>query len=248
MLPASDSVSLVLTSVAPILLGSCFSCVTCGLLLSLVARYWTIFGRDACGVRPAVAVIAAYSIADTAVNCSWAYHWAVTDFVSPQDLTRMPWQVTAFCILCVQAVHNWSQVPRKIMQTNAPSTVFQVAIVCLHFRMGSGLGFIYLGFCSSKIYLGSFVATCNARDPHGSLSFDETVDTCRLKGLGPSHPVHVAVEQERRIDGDEVSMSTAGHGANLQRGASGAGGGSRSGGKKRLESSLYRQTRLHVDV
>lgn len=46
---------------------------------------------------------------------------------------------------------NWNQVPRKIMQTNTPSTLFQLAIVCLHFRMGSGLGFVYLGFCSSKI-------------------------------------------------------------------------------------------------
>ena len=61
--------------------------------------------------------------------------------------------------------------------------------------------------------LGTFIATCNARDPHGSLSFDETVNTCRLKGLGPSKlpPVHVAIQQERRVDGedDDVSSSTA---------------------------------------
>lgn len=61
--------------------------------------------------------------------------------------------------------------------------------------------------------LGTFIATCNARDPHGSLSFDETVNTCRLKGLGPSKlpPVHVAIQQERRVDGegDDLSSSTA---------------------------------------
>jgi hypothetical protein len=48
-------------------------------------------------------------------------------------------------------LRNWSQVPRKIMQTNAPSTLFQLAIVCLHYRVHTGLGFLYLGFCSSKI-------------------------------------------------------------------------------------------------
>lgn len=124
------------------------------------------------------------------------------------------------------------------MQTNTPSTLFQLAIVCLHYRVHTGLGFLYLGFCSSKICaspplssptflkrvdtdsrttdLGTFIATCNARDPHGSLCFDETVNTCRLKGLGPSKlpPVHVAIQQERRVDGDDddddvVSASTA---------------------------------------
>ncbi|GAA5957282.1 hypothetical protein JCM8115_006940 [Rhodotorula mucilaginosa] len=258
------------------------------MLLSLVARYWAIFSGDAWYVRAAVVLSAVYAFADTAINCTWAYRWAVSDFLRPADLMQLPWQVTSFCIclgttawavqtfylvrlfflsrrnwiICVPigllinaclalslymahycSQHtdivaafdhltlgilwymqqkcpfsgkiNWSQVPRKIMQTNAPSTLFQLAIVCLHYRVHTGLGFLYLGFCSSKIYLGTFIATCNARDPHGSLSFDETVNTCRLKGLGPSKlpPVHVAIQQERRVDGeedeDDVSSSTA---------------------------------------
>ncbi|KAG0656420.1 hypothetical protein C6P46_007140 [Rhodotorula mucilaginosa] len=285
------------------------------MLLSLVARYWAIFGGDAWYVRAAVVLSAVYAFADTAINCTWAYRWAVSDFLRPADLMQLPWQVTSFCIclgttawavqtfylvrlfflsrrnwiICVPIgllinaclalslymAHYCSQhtdivaafdhlthfvtpwmasalatgqskasnsgrnkadrafslfggnfaqtlrpcsafsVPRKIMQTNAPSTLFQLAIVCLHYRVHTGLGFLYLGFCSSKIYLGTFIATCNARDPHGSLSFDETVNTCRLKGLGPSKlpPVHVAIQQERRVDGeedeDDVSSSTA---------------------------------------
>ena len=106
------------------LLGSCLSCVTCGLLLSLVARYWAIFGADAWYVRAAVVLSAVYAFADTAINCTWAYRvstgtipyrypqlvltlasvqWAVSDFIRPIDLAQLPWQVTSFCILYIHS-------------------------------------------------------------------------------------------------------------------------------------------------
>ncbi|GAA5988560.1 hypothetical protein JCM10908_003621 [Rhodotorula pacifica] len=304
--------------VGPILLGSCFSCLTCGLLLSLAARYWAIFSRDEWYVRTAVVVGALYGLADTAVNCAWAYRWAVSDFVKPRNLALLPWQLTAFCVflgaaawavqnfylarlfflsrrnwlICVPiaiainicfalslymgyycsqntdsltafkhlshfvtpwmagalasdlATLDWSQVPRKLMQTNAPSTLYQLALVCLHARYPQSLRFNYLGFCSSKIYLGTFIATCNARDPHGSLSFDEMVDTRRLKGLGPSGlpPVHVEVEQERRVDGDDnVSGTTFEH-------RDGLGEGESNGGSKgRSKPSSYGMQQFRVD-
>lgn len=108
---------------SPQLLGSCLSCVTCGMLLSLVARYWAIFGGDAWYVRAAVVLSAVYAFADTAINCTWAYRvstetspvevlqlvltlssvqWAVSDFLRPADLMQLPWQVTSFCIWCVR--------------------------------------------------------------------------------------------------------------------------------------------------
>lgn len=97
--------------------------MTCGLLLSLVARYWAIFGGDAWYVRAAVVLSAVYAFADTAINCTWTYRvspetvptelsqrvltlesvqWAVSDFMRPLDLAQLPWQVTSFCILYVR--------------------------------------------------------------------------------------------------------------------------------------------------
>ncbi|BGP58621.1 hypothetical protein JCM8202v2_006290 [Rhodotorula sphaerocarpa] len=279
------------------LLGSCFSSLTCGLLLSWAARYWALGYRDEWYLKAAVGIGSLYALIDTALNCSWAYRWAVSFYISPAQLEILPWQLTAFCfslggtawlvqnfylvrlfflsrrnwLLCTPIAlvitgclglslymgyycsqHSdsliafqhlsyyvtgwmagslatdlftlggilyymqrnrrepflfrnidWSQIPRKIMQTNTPSTLYQLAIVILNARYPKTLRFTYLGFCSSKVYLGTFIATCTARDPHGSLSFDEMLDTRRLKGLGPGTlpPVRVAVEQERRVEG-----------------------------------------------
>ncbi|POY72814.1 hypothetical protein BMF94_4223 [Rhodotorula taiwanensis] len=312
----------VTSTVGPVLLGSCFSCLTCGVLLSLTARYWAIFSRDEWYVRLAVATGSVYALVDTALNCSWAYRWAVTDYVLPDRLAILPWQLAVYCfslgvtaflvqsfyitrlfrlsrrnyLLCGPlafviagclalsvymgyycsshkdslpafdelshfvtpwmagalaidlATFDWSQVPRKIMQTNAPSTLFQLALVILHALYPKSLRFIVIGFCSSKFYLGTFIATCNARDPHGSLSFDETLDTRRLKGLGssPLPPVHVNVERERRVDGDDLSLATfdTAHGDNSTELATVRPGVGIAGGPK---PSLYYPKQFRVD-
>lgn len=55
------------------LLGSCFSSLTCGLLLSWAARYWALGYRDEWYLKAAVGIGSLYALIDTALNCSWAY-------------------------------------------------------------------------------------------------------------------------------------------------------------------------------
>ncbi|GAA5982075.1 hypothetical protein JCM11641_004316 [Rhodosporidiobolus odoratus] len=95
----------------------------------------------------------------------------------------------------------------KAVQTNALSAICQVCIVALYARWGTALHYTYFGFIETKIYIGSFIATLNTRNPHGNGNFDSSHSKeGRTKGLGaiPSQqPVHVSVRQEIAVDGDE---------------------------------------------
>ncbi|BGP20978.1 hypothetical protein JCM10213_003349 [Rhodosporidiobolus nylandii] len=301
--------AVVLTTVGPVLVASCLSCWTCGICVSLAGTYWSRYRTDRLWIRCAVIFATLWALLDTAVNCSWAYKWSVTNYANPAGLAAMPWELTAYCFIMSTAVllvqsfflwrlyvvsKNWmlagallaisfgcyaialymgyfcsvhDQVaafadissvswgwfggvlgvdlvitvsmsyylivrPRRLTgssatsspirgivvkaaQTNALSAVCQIAIVVLYARYPTALHYTYGGLIEVKIYIGSFIATLNARSPHADGNFDTTLSgDGRTRGLGAQslggQPVHVSVRQEIAIDADEEDSISGG--------------------------------------
>jgi len=98
--------------------------------VSLYGRYYSRFSRDPAWIQVAAAVGTAWALVDTAFNASWAYkvrlqgstssvqerraaadlvppprsQWGVTYFIRPQDLARLPFELTAYCFIMSTAV------------------------------------------------------------------------------------------------------------------------------------------------
>ncbi|GAA5857980.1 hypothetical protein JCM8547_006647 [Rhodosporidiobolus lusitaniae] len=293
------------TTVGPVLVSTCLSCWSCGIVLSLAGRYVGKFSRDRTWIRIAVAIGTLWAMLDTAINCSWAYKWSVTYFMNPADLALMPWELTAYCVVmssgvlgvqlfylyrlyavsggnyilvgilavmslacygigvymcaycwqhpdsigafadiadvswgwfsgvlfidlvitgsmswylifkpkrqtkgAVQASSPIKMVVMKAVQTNALSAICQLCIVGLYARYPTALYYTYFGLIETKVYIGSFIATLNARSAHAEGAFDTTASAGdgRTKGFGAAsrpNPVQVDVRQEIAIDADE---------------------------------------------
>ncbi|GAA5838146.1 hypothetical protein JCM11251_004724 [Rhodosporidiobolus azoricus] len=301
-------------TIGALLVATCLSCWTCGIVVSLAARYRTKFSNDRAWIRVAVAAATLWAIADTAFNCTWAYKWTVTYFLDPTGLLEMPWELTAYCfvmgtaVMLVQLFYlyriaavsrnyifvgifgvlclgcwaialymgyvcatsddivafagisdvSWGwfagvlfsdlcitgamfyyliQRPKKFggggtktssplkllvrnaIQTNALSAICQACIVALYAKYSTSFYYTYFGLMEVKIYIGSFIATLNARNPHGDGAFESTMTgDGRTKGFGAAsqQPVHVSVRQEIAIDADEddsVKGERFGHGS-----------------------------------
>ncbi|BGP52312.1 hypothetical protein JCM10450v2_008283 [Rhodotorula kratochvilovae] len=105
------------------------------------------------------------------------------------------------------------QVVLKAAQTNALSAICQVCIVILYATYPTSMYYAVFGFPEVKIYVGSFLATLNARSAHGSGEFDETTLSRGGKsfgGVAAQQPVHVTVRQEINIDAEEDDISLGG--------------------------------------
>ncbi|GAA6054838.1 hypothetical protein JCM3770_004099 [Rhodotorula araucariae] len=112
----------------------------------------------------------------------------------------------------VHASNPIKQIVLSAAQTNALSAICQICIVILYATYPSALYYAVFGFPETKIYIGSFLATLNARSAHSEGEFD-------VVNVGPSHgvksfrgvsmlhhqqPVHVTVRQEVNVDaGDD---------------------------------------------
>ncbi|GAA5889868.1 hypothetical protein JCM6882_004346 [Rhodosporidiobolus microsporus] len=288
-------------TVGALLTATCLSCWTCGIVVSLAARYRTKFHNDRPWIRIAVAVATLWALVDTAINCTWMYKWCVTYFTNPAGLLEMPWELTAYCVVMSTAVClvqffylyriyavsknrifvalfgalclgcygialymcyycsrssdiaafadirnvSWGwfggvlfidlcitvamfyylvQRPKKLsggatstssplkmvvrnaVQSNALSAICQACIVVLYAKYPTSFYYTYFGLMEVKIYIGSFLATLNARNPHGDGAFETTISgDGRTKGFGAhsQQPVHVSVRQEIAIDADE---------------------------------------------
>ncbi|GAA5897702.1 hypothetical protein JCM8208_000236 [Rhodotorula glutinis] len=329
--------SAIVSTVGAVIVATCLSCFSCGIVVSLYGRYYSRFSRDPAWIQVAAAVGTAWALLDTAFNASWAYKWGVTYFVRPQDLARLPFELTAYCfvmstaVLAVQCFYlyrlyavsnrNWipviilggislgcygialcamgyvcSQNPDNILafadirtqswgwfggvlfvdlgitvlmfwylvfkprkqsggavktstplkkvvlmaaQTNLLSAVCQIAIVFLYATWPTSTYYSFFGLPEAKIYIGSFLATLNARNPHGSGAFDDS--TPSRKGFGglnaggagavPQQPVHVTVRQEVNIDAEDDDVSLASRKGAL------AGGDSAGQGSMRFPAS-----------
>ncbi|GAA6035552.1 hypothetical protein JCM8097_000312 [Rhodosporidiobolus ruineniae] len=86
----------VTSTVGAVVVAASLSCWTCGIVVSLVATYFATFKTDRLVFRCGVVLATVLSLVDTAVNCSWAYSWAVDDFATPANLALMPWQFRAY--------------------------------------------------------------------------------------------------------------------------------------------------------
>ncbi|GAA5945911.1 hypothetical protein JCM3775_004440 [Rhodotorula graminis] len=305
--------SAIVSTVGAVIVATCLSCFSCGIVVSLYGRYYARFSRDPAWIQVGAALGTALALVDTAFNASWAYKWGVTYFVRPQDLALLPFELTAYCfvmstaVLAVQCFYlyrlyavsnrNWIPVallgaisfgcygialwmgyvcsqnsdnilafadirtqswgwfagvlvvdlattvlmfwwlvfkPKKqsggaaktstplkkvvlmAAQTNLLSAVCQIAIVFLYATWPTSTYYTFFGLPEAKIYIGSFLATLNARSPHGSGAFDESSQS--RKGFGGlsaagtvahQQPVHVTVRQEVNIDAEDDDVSLA---------------------------------------
>ncbi|GAA5857982.1 hypothetical protein JCM8547_006648 [Rhodosporidiobolus lusitaniae] len=86
----------VFSTVGPVLIGSCVSCWATGIVVSLAATYFSRFPKDRTWIRVSVVVATLWSFVDSAIICSWAYKWGVQYFVQPQELMRLPWELTGW--------------------------------------------------------------------------------------------------------------------------------------------------------
>ncbi|GAA5885229.1 hypothetical protein JCM16303_005965 [Sporobolomyces ruberrimus] len=84
---------------APVLVGSVFSCISAGLVLSLAATYYTRFNSDAIWVKLSVFFLMAIGTAGSGIDVSWLYNWSVTHFLQPEQLHFTPWEMSAFHFL-----------------------------------------------------------------------------------------------------------------------------------------------------
>ncbi|GAA5950133.1 hypothetical protein JCM3765_004208 [Sporobolomyces pararoseus] len=80
---------------APVLVGSALSCIFAGLVLSLAATYFTRFNSDACWVKLMVASLTIFGLVGSGSDVSWYYNWSVTNFLHPDQLQFIPWELSA---------------------------------------------------------------------------------------------------------------------------------------------------------
>ncbi|TNY18762.1 hypothetical protein DMC30DRAFT_418557 [Rhodotorula diobovata] len=303
--------SAIVSTVGALIVATCLSCFSCGIVVSLAGTYFARFPRDKLWIRLAAIVGTLWAIMDTVFNATWAYKWGVTYFMQIEKLALLPFELTAYCfvmstaVLAVQLFYlyrlfavsnrNWvpvavlgaisfgcygialymgyvcsqnpdnilafaeirtqswgwfggvglvdlsitalmfwylvfkpkresggmvkassplKQVVLKAAQTNALSAVCQIAIVILYATYPTATFYTLFGLPEVKIYIGSFLATLNARSPHASGAFDESVSrTSRGGGKGgfggfsAQQPVHVTVRQEVNIDAEDDDIS-----------------------------------------
>ncbi|GAA6035534.1 hypothetical protein JCM8097_000302 [Rhodosporidiobolus ruineniae] len=166
-----------------------------------------------------------------------AYCAKSTDITAFADIRSVSWGWFAgvlFIDACITAAMSWylffkprkllghavtssplRQVIVKAVQTNALSLIDQACIVALYATYPTSFYYVYFGFIEVKIYIGSFLATLNARNPHGDGGFDTTVSQeTRAKGFGArsglgQQPVHVTVQHEIAIDDLDVDVDGA---------------------------------------
>ncbi|GAA6054855.1 hypothetical protein JCM3770_004110 [Rhodotorula araucariae] len=100
----------------------------------------------------------------------------------------------------------------KAAQTNSLSALCQLCIVVLYGTNPSSMYYSVFAFPEAKIYIGSFLATLNARSAYSQGEFD-AVNLSRagkaFHGMG-EQPVHVTVRQEVNIDAEEDDISLNG--------------------------------------
>ncbi|GAA5852815.1 hypothetical protein JCM9279_006193 [Rhodotorula babjevae] len=96
--------SAIVSTVGAVIVATCLSCFSCGIVVSLYGRYYSRFSRDPAWIQVAAAVGTAWALVDTGFNASWAYKWGVTYFIRPQDLARLPFELTAYCFVMSTAV------------------------------------------------------------------------------------------------------------------------------------------------
>ncbi|GAA6061541.1 hypothetical protein JCM10212_002748 [Sporobolomyces blumeae] len=309
-------------TLAPLLIGGCFSAMSTGLVIALAGTYWSKCPSDRLWLKLCVLASVVWALVDTGFNLSWVYNWTVQGFLNPTILLEMPRELIAFCVtmpgavLVVQAFflwrcwivsgrrsyilvvvlaamclgcfgiatylaaycarHDWiddfqklhdiswvwfagilvtdvgitgsmlyylvvrprphlrnvdsSHHPHRLfriveraIQTNALAIVCQICIVPLYARYPTSLYFTLFGMCEAKVYIGSFIATLNARTPTHNGAFDSTLDDIdgRLKqsGLAGAQPVTVTVRQELRVDEDAAdSVKDAASSAGMKAG------------------------------
>ncbi|BGP20689.1 hypothetical protein JCM10213_001064 [Rhodosporidiobolus nylandii] len=129
---------------APVVVASFLGCALCGIVLSLAVIYFGRFPQDRPAFKAMVAFLTGLAILDSAVQASWAYRLAVTEFSQPLKLLQWPWQYTAFIFLW----RSWIISGRK----SYVITLCQSALCCG--SLGCVLYFGYWG--SQKTTLSGF--------------------------------------------------------------------------------------------
>ncbi|GAA6025354.1 hypothetical protein JCM11491_002743 [Sporobolomyces phaffii] len=84
---------------APVLVGSVLSCISAGLVLSLATTYFTRFNSDAAWIKAAVLGLTVLGLAGSGFDVSWLYNWSVTNFLRPENLSTVPWELSGYHFL-----------------------------------------------------------------------------------------------------------------------------------------------------
>ncbi|BGP44083.1 hypothetical protein JCM10450v2_008300 [Rhodotorula kratochvilovae] len=86
--------------VTPVLIATFIACLLYGILLYLAAAYFTRFGStDRLAFKLLVGFLTLSALADTMVDCAWAWTYTVNAFTDPTVLAVFPWTFTAYAVL-----------------------------------------------------------------------------------------------------------------------------------------------------
>ncbi|GAA5858521.1 hypothetical protein JCM8547_007344 [Rhodosporidiobolus lusitaniae] len=92
---------LVDNTIGPLLIGTSLSCCLCGVNLVLLFRYFAYYRQDRLAFKALAVCCTLLSLADTAIDCLWAFHWAVDDWNDIVSVARMPKEFFLFTVLLV---------------------------------------------------------------------------------------------------------------------------------------------------
>ncbi|BGP28237.1 hypothetical protein Rt10032_c24g6701 [Rhodotorula toruloides] len=98
----------------PVLIGTCLSCLTAGLVTSLIWRYFSRYGTtDRWAFRTLVGFYLVALLADTATQIAWTYSYTINGQLDPANIYRLPREfmaytiITATTVFTVQIFFNW---------------------------------------------------------------------------------------------------------------------------------------------
>ncbi|GAA5889775.1 hypothetical protein JCM6882_004319 [Rhodosporidiobolus microsporus] len=89
----------------PIVVASFMSCALLGVLLSLIAQYYSKFPNDRLPFRVLVGVLCVLALVDTGNEAAWAYRYAVLDFGNAAALAEWPTVFSIFAFITATSIY-----------------------------------------------------------------------------------------------------------------------------------------------
>ncbi|GAA5838082.1 hypothetical protein JCM11251_004703 [Rhodosporidiobolus azoricus] len=89
----------------PIVVATMMSCALLGVLLALVAQYFSAFSNDRLPFRLLVGAITVLALWDTSNQCAWAYRYAVQNYGNPAQLAEWPTQFSVFAFSTATSIY-----------------------------------------------------------------------------------------------------------------------------------------------
>ncbi|GAA6030588.1 hypothetical protein JCM8097_006222 [Rhodosporidiobolus ruineniae] len=104
---------LVIDLLSPLVTAAFLSSASCGVVVCLAATYFFRFARDRAVFKLLVGGLTVLALAGTAIECSFAFNWAVLHFGDYSVFARLNWQMksyfflTGIPVLVVELYYGW---------------------------------------------------------------------------------------------------------------------------------------------